>query len=87
MPTYDFKCNKCDHEFTISCSVSTREEALYEPCPQCLTLNSVSRYYANQHFELSDVWRLGYKKPDREWREFLGRMEAANPGSSINSQL
>lgn len=87
MPSYEFICNCCNQTFTRVSSIDNRHIPISEPCPNCGETGSVQRYYGNQHYELSDPWRLGHKKPDREWREFLGRMESANPGSSINSQL
>lgn len=32
MPTYDFKCNRCDHRFSIFTTISERDKVV---CPKC----------------------------------------------------
>lgn len=41
MPSYDFKCDDCDHRFTLTVSVSEYEKRSPE-CPQCKS-NNVKR--------------------------------------------
>ena len=34
MPTYEYKCKGCNHEFSVIMSISEREEAKVK-CPKC----------------------------------------------------
>ena len=36
MPTYDYKCEKCEHEFEEMLSISRREEPTEVPCERQL---------------------------------------------------
>ncbi|NLO96892.1 MAG: zinc ribbon domain-containing protein [Peptococcaceae bacterium] len=40
MPTYDFKCENCDHKFTIKCSMDDRDK---QTCPSCGSSNITQR--------------------------------------------
>ena len=35
MPTYDYKCEKCEHEFEEMLLISKREEPTKVPCQEC----------------------------------------------------
>lgn len=35
MPTYDYNCSKCGHEFEESYKISERHIPEEEPCPNC----------------------------------------------------
>ena len=35
MPIYDFKCEKCEHQFSSMKTIANRDEPLGEPCPKC----------------------------------------------------
>ena len=35
MPTYDYKCGNCDHEFEEILLISKREEPTKVPCQEC----------------------------------------------------
>jgi putative FmdB family regulatory protein len=32
MPTYDYRCGRCDHKFTVLTSISEKDKVI---CPQC----------------------------------------------------
>ncbi len=32
MPTYDFRCQECDHKFTVMVSISEKDQV---KCPNC----------------------------------------------------
>ncbi len=34
MPTYEYKCHDCNHQFSVSMSISEHDEAKTE-CPKC----------------------------------------------------
>ena len=35
MPTYDYRCEKCEHVFEAFLPMSRCDEPLGEPCPEC----------------------------------------------------
>lgn len=35
MPTYDYRCDSCDHSFESIRSMSQRDVPTQEPCPSC----------------------------------------------------
>jgi hypothetical protein len=35
MPSYAFRCEKCDHTFDETLSVDDREKPMKKPCPKC----------------------------------------------------
>jgi putative FmdB family regulatory protein len=35
MPTYDYKCNKCEHQWEDFYSMANMEQPITEPCPEC----------------------------------------------------
>ncbi len=78
-------CKKCDYHFDKMLRMDDRDIPLNEPCPNCNETNCVVRDYSNQHYELTDSWRLGRLKTPKPWREFLNKIAAKNPGSSVNS--
>lgn len=85
MPTYEFICTACNERFERICRMDDREKPISEPCPKCEAEGNIQRYFAGQHYELTDSWSLGRLKTPKPWREFLGRMASANPGSRINN--
>lgn len=43
MPTYEYKCNGCGHQFDSMKSVGEREAPCAEPCPQCKKKKKIVR--------------------------------------------
>jgi putative FmdB family regulatory protein len=48
MPTYDFKCEKCQKKFSLSMSISEYENKKFK-CPKC---NSVKVKQQISHFQV-----------------------------------
>jgi len=82
MPTYDFKCKKCDHVFEVICSVSSRDQ---QSCPEC----SSEEY--QPHFtkgaDLGDSVRLGVRTIDDGFREVLSKIGESQPKSNLKDKL
>lgn len=48
MPTYDYKCEKCNKSFSITCSINEHGKKRI-PCPKCSSLKvkqKVSSFFA-----------------------------------------
>jgi len=43
MPTYDYKCSRCDHSFELFQSISNRDTPCSHPCPHCGVSESIQR--------------------------------------------
>ncbi len=35
MPTYEYRCSDCEHDFALQATVAEYEEGLDAPCPAC----------------------------------------------------
>tara|TARA_Y100001938_G_C8055254_1_gene414066 strand:- start:479 stop:700 length:222 start_codon:yes stop_codon:yes gene_type:complete len=35
MPAYDFKCEKCNYEFELQCTISEYDKIKKQSCPKC----------------------------------------------------
>ena len=67
MPTYSFKCEDCDHDFEITCTVAD-----YQPtplCPQCNISDTVYRNYKADNLIVSVPVSLGSYIDKREKSE------------------
>lgn len=70
MPTYSFKCFKCEHEFTARKKIAERRVPTTESCPDCGAEGTVESVIACSH-TVSGV-EITDKRPDG-WKEVLGR--------------
>lgn len=78
MPTYDYSCELCDHEFDSIRSIANRLAPEEEPCPECgakrvkfkisVPLNS----YMDPH-------RLGRLKHNDDFKESMRQIKKGNP--------
>ncbi|MBZ4686907.1 MAG: hypothetical protein PWQ96_1859 [Clostridia bacterium] len=47
MPTYEFKCNKCQHKFTTRVSLNEKEKV---ECPECNS-NDIEQIFTSFSFK------------------------------------
>ena len=86
MPTYDYKCNKCEHTFDKMMKIAEMHLPTEEPCPSCQEQGTVIKTIAGAP-PLGDPVRLGLKKIDNGFKEVLQRIHAANGHhSTLNSK-
>lgn len=43
MPTYEYRCTDCEHDFALEASLPEYERGLDAPCPACRSANTVRR--------------------------------------------
>lgn len=76
MPIYEFKHKKTGQIHEELFSYKDREKYLKDHPEMEGVLNG-------GHF--GDPIRMGIKKPDQSWRDYLKAVKKANPGSKINT--
>ena len=86
MPTYDYKCNKCEHPFEKMMKIAEMHLPTEEPCPSCQEQGTDIKTIAGAP-PLGDPVRLGLRKIDNGFKEVLQRIHAANGRrSTLNSK-
>lgn len=87
MPTYSYKCEKCNHDFEQFHSIANMHLPTNQPCPSCQEEGTVIKTIGGAP-SLGDPVRLGIRKIDGGFKEVLQRIHAANgPASTLNSKF
>ena len=90
MPTYDYKCEKCEHEFEEMLSISRREEPTEVPCerqlhraaPICggeIKMKVVAP-------GIGDPLKMGLIKPDGRYVEKLKEIKKNHPLGTVSAK-
>ena len=90
MPTYDYKCEKCEHEFEEMLSISRREEPTEVPCerqlhraaPICggeIKMKVVAP-------GIGDPLKMGLIKPDGQYVEKLKEIKKNHPLGTVSAK-
>ena len=87
MPTYDFKCSKCEHIFEKRLSIADRKLPETQPCPECKEENCVVFFIGNGiEFVFGNQPKTGqFSKPNSDWVSFLKMVKKNNKGSDFNT--
>ena len=80
MPTYDYKCSKCEHIFEQFRTIAKRNDP--SECPECGSIE-VEMSFGNSPLNVGDSVHLGVKKTDSGWKELLTRMQKKHPRGDI----
>ena len=76
MPTYDYRCEKCGHEFEIMLPIARRKEPVETPSaresPVC---GGEVKQIIVSASGLADPVRLGIRKPDDGFKDMMRRMK------------
>ena len=80
MPTYDYKCEKCDHTFEESLKIADREIPTEYPCEQQVhraadICGGEVKQIIVAASGLADPVRLGIRKPDEGFKDMMRRMK------------
>jgi len=96
MPTYDYKCEKCGHEFEEMLSISRRNEPTKVPCtmrildanldPQCFDCDGeVKMKVAVPGFAYDNISSPGHKKSSPSWmKDRLKEIKRTQPKATMN---
>jgi putative FmdB family regulatory protein len=90
MPTYNYKCEKCEHEFEEMLSISRRKEPTEVPCerqlhraaPICggeIKMKAVAP-------GIGDPLKLGLIKPDGRYVEKLKEIKKNHPLGTVSAK-
>ena len=90
MPTYNYKCEKCEHEFEEMLSISRRKEPTEVPCerqlhraaPICggeIKMKAVAP-------GIGDPLKMGLKKPDGRYVEKLKEIKKNHPLGTVSAK-
>lgn len=80
MPTYDYACKECGHQWESMSRIADREEPTKAPCPECKAEGTV--FICIGASNLMDPVRLNHKgkhKPTPEFSEQMKRIKTAYP--------
>lgn len=50
MPTYEYRCEKCNHEFESVLPIGKMNQPIDSPCPSCGEINSVRTRITSSRF-------------------------------------
>jgi putative FmdB family regulatory protein len=84
MPTYDYRCKKCNHVFEKSVSMKDDLLPTKDPCPACNKSGEIVKEISAPGLNSGDT--LGLKKPDAGFREVLAKIKEKHPGHRINDR-
>ena len=90
MPTYDYKCEKCEHEFEEFLTIARRNEPTETPCerqlhrasPICggeIKMKAVAP-------GIGDPLKMGLIKPDGRYVEKLKEIKKNHPLGTVSSK-
>ncbi len=75
MPTYDYRCNACEHIFESVQLMADDMKPTKEPCPEC-GKKEVTKSWAGVTPGLgSDATMTPDKKTGGQWSEMMGRIK------------
>ncbi len=83
MPTYAYRCNKCENVFERFLSLSRREEPLQEACPNCNEKNCVAQTLTKPPALVSDSRDIH----SRAGSEFNNRLQQIKKGSGRRNTI
>ena len=83
MPTYEYRCEKCEHYFTRNVSISSMYVPEEDPCTNCGEV-AVKKVMLTAP-TLGDPVRLGIRRLDNGFKEVLQKIHVKTPGSNINT--
>ena len=74
MPTYNYKCEKCEHAWEDFLSMADNHKPTKEPCPQC-GVNKVRKVVGGMPGISVDTNLTPDKATGGKWSELMGRMK------------
>jgi len=70
MPTYQYKCTKCDYDEEINVLIDDRDKITLEPCPNCGEI-SVERIFGSPIINLGFRGSTIQSKTSDAWKDKL----------------
>lgn len=82
LPTYTYKCEKCNDEFSKICKIADRKRPLSEPCPSCQAEGTVIQTILAAPSLNAEVGG-SLKKAGSGWGEVLSKVKDAHKINNI----
>lgn len=76
MPTYDYACSTCQHEFELKLPMADNSLPESQPCPSCSSL-SVKQFVPSMN--IVDPVRIGVTRTPGAFNEVLNRIKSKHP--------
>ena len=83
MPMYNYRCSSCDATFDKLTKISERMCVENDPCPSCLSENTV-KYEISTPMIVSDVSSI-LSKTDNGWKEVLSKVKEKHVINNIKT--
>jgi len=83
MPMYNYRCSSCDATFDKLTKISERMCVENDPCPSCLSENTV-KYEISTPMIVSDVGSI-LSKTDNGWKEVLSKVKEKHVINNIKT--
>lgn len=83
MPMYNYRCTSCDAKFDKLTKISERMCVENDPCPSCLSENTV-KYEISTPMIVSDVGSI-LSKTDNGWKEVLSKVKEKHVINNIKT--
>ncbi len=83
MPTYEYFCNKCQHEFDEILKIDERDAPTKSPCPKCGQSESIEQKMSAPAVVADGTRLFFHKKMDGKLKERLQEIKRKNPGSTV----
>ena len=74
MPTYDYQCEACNHQFDQFQSIASRDAPCEEPCPEC-NETKVRRGWFNAPVGGVDATLTPDKATGGQWSQLMDQMK------------
>tara|TARA_Y100001973_G_C5204866_1_gene340689 strand:+ start:2177 stop:2425 length:249 start_codon:yes stop_codon:yes gene_type:complete len=81
MPTYSYKCDACDHEFSEIHRISEMNKPTKEPCPECGKEGNIRTKITGSKFSFKKEF-----KPDDGFREVISKIKQNHPKHNIKKE-
>jgi putative FmdB family regulatory protein len=75
MPTYEYRCTKCNHEFEDMLPVNDRDIPTTKPCPECKAKQKVVREWRNAPAGIMDAGIKFSPKPGNDFNYKMGQIK------------
>jgi putative FmdB family regulatory protein len=82
MPTYTYKCSKCEHGFEKLLSIAARIQPTIDPCPNCGQI-SVDKLIDGVGLV---QWETNLR-PDDTFTDILKQVQKKNKGSTMDEKF
>lgn len=79
MPTYQYLCTICNHEFEEILKISDMDNPTLNTCPQCNKRGNIVKLISNT--SIGDPIKLGFTKPNSTFRERMRHISKKHPNN------